>query len=95
MFKHLQDVDLQGYGLSLTNFGVKVDMAGNTEVDLNFTAPFMDTDEAKQENIERFLLDLRLINRLRTNCNPAVQQHYEELLILMSLTNREEKHGDK
>lgn len=90
MFKHLQDVNLQGYGLSLTNFGVSVDIAGNTEIQLNFTAPFMESDEEKQANIERFLLDIRFINSLRTNCNPAVQKQYEELLLLMSLTKPEE-----
>lgn len=94
MFKHLQDVNLQGYGLSLTNFGVQVDIAGNTEIQLNFTAPFMESDEDKQANIERFLLDVRMINGLRTNCNPAVQKHYEELLILMSLTTGDEN-GDE
>ena len=56
--------------------------------------PFMGTNQENLENMEKFLLDLKVLNAIRNNSTPSVQKQYEELLITLALT-KENTDGDK
>jgi hypothetical protein len=87
MIKHIKELDLSGYGFYLNKVHIDVDTASNTNINLDFTMPFMNSEENTLENLERFLLDLKMLNRVKNNTSPAVQKHYEELLILLALSD--------
>ena len=86
MLDNFQDINLQAYGLYLNKVSIEMDTASNTNFDLQFTMPFMGTNQENLENMEKFLLDLKVLNAIRNNSTPSVQKQYEELLITLALT---------
>jgi len=95
MLENLQNIDLQAYGLYLNKVIVEMNNAANTSFNLEFTMPFMGTQEDNVENMDKFLLDLQLINAIRNNSTPSVQKQYQDLLLTLALTKSENNNGDK
>jgi len=87
MIKYMNDIDLSNYGLYLESTSIKAD-AINATVSMELTIPSGVLNSSDTvENLERFYLDLKMMNALKGNFTPAVQTHYEELLILLALSN--------
>lgn len=86
MFKYLEDVDLSNYGMFLNKTCMKIE-PGLSTIDLEFTLPSLNNDlEESAKNVDRFFLDLRLLNTIRGSTSTAVKKHYEELLTLLALS---------
>ena len=89
MFKNMQDIDLSAYGMYMEKTAVRSDPSGvkiELEISLPMASKGLDSTDAFKD-LERFFLDLKLLNSMRNNVSSAVQNHYEELLVLLALSN--------
>ena len=87
MFKHINNVDLMNYGMYYQSTAIESDSINTTlKFELSIPSGAMNLDET-ENNIDRFFLDLKMLNSLRGNSSASVQKAYEELLTLLALTN--------
>jgi len=87
MFKHMHDIDLMNYGMYYQATAIESDTINTTlKFELSIPSGAINTNETER-NIDRFFLDLKMLNNLRGNNSASVQKAYEELLTLLALTN--------
>ena len=89
MFKYLENIELENYGLYVKNVGMRVESQlsmNELTIEMEFTMPSYLSGDDSEERLDKFFLDLKMINALQNNCNPAVKKQYEELLVLLALT---------
>lgn len=86
MFKYLQNVDLSSYGMYLNKASIKME-SSITTIELEFNLPSASLDiDSSAKDLDRFFLDLQLLNTLHGSTSTTVQKHYEELLMLLALS---------
>lgn len=87
----MEAVNLSNYGMYLNHTSIKIEPTMATiNLELSLSTTSLDSTDAS-ENLDRFFLDLKLLNTLRGSTSPAVQKHYEELLILLALSGADTK----
>ena len=90
MFKHINNVNLMNYGLYLQSTSINSDSVNTTlTFELSIPSGAMNLEDT-ESNIDRFFLDLKMLNELRGSQTTAVRNHYEELLTLLALSKSPE-----